>query len=123
MTKEEVVEIMTYCKEHGMTYRARLAELNIPVWRFTDSKSHYAAEQRKGQAGQGEFIKLPHAGTFVPVPTFAGSTSRRRKPVKTGCELKSVEIRTNAGTAIRIQGGFTENELCSIIKACSNVQP
>ena len=34
MTQEEVVEIMNYCKEHKMTYKSRLEELNIPVWRF-----------------------------------------------------------------------------------------
>ena len=31
MTREEVVEIMNYCKEHKMTYKSRLEELNIPV--------------------------------------------------------------------------------------------
>ena len=39
MTREEVVEIMNYCKEHKVTYKSRLEELNIPVWRFYDSKS------------------------------------------------------------------------------------
>ena len=39
MTREEVVEIMNYCKEHEVTYKSRLEELNIPVWRFYDSKS------------------------------------------------------------------------------------
>ena len=38
MTREEVVEIMNYCKEHKVTYKSRLEELNIPVWRFYDSK-------------------------------------------------------------------------------------
>ena len=45
MTREEVVEMMNYCKEHKVTYKSRLEELNIPVWRFYDSKSRYAAEQ------------------------------------------------------------------------------
>lgn len=34
MTREEVAEIMNYCKEHKVTYKSRLEELNIPVWRF-----------------------------------------------------------------------------------------
>jgi len=37
MTREEVAEIIMYCKEHKVTYKSRLAELNIPVWRFYDS--------------------------------------------------------------------------------------
>ena len=67
MTREEVVEIMNYCKEHKVTYKSRLEELNIPVWRFYDSKSRYAAEQSSGKTAQGEFIELPHSGSFVPV--------------------------------------------------------
>lgn len=66
MTREEVVEIMNYCKEHKVTYKSRLEELNIPVWRFYDSKSRYAAEQSSGKTAQGEFIELPHSGSFVP---------------------------------------------------------
>ena len=67
MTREEVVEIMNYCKEHKMTYKSRLEELNIPVWRFYDSKSRYAAEQSSGKTAQGEFIELPHSGSFAPL--------------------------------------------------------
>lgn len=77
MTREEVVEIMNYCKEHKVTYKSRLEELNIPVWRFYDSKSRYAAEQSSGKTAQGEFIELPHSGSFVPVPSFAGTTGRK----------------------------------------------
>lgn len=65
MTREKVVEIMNYCKEHKVTYKSRLEELNIPVWRFYDSKSRYAAEQSSGKTAQGEFIELPHSGSFV----------------------------------------------------------
>ena len=48
MTREEVIEIMNYCKEHKVTYKSRLEELNIPVWRFYDSKSrvYRASPQR-----------------------------------------------------------------------------
>ena len=79
MTREEVVEIMNYCKEHKVTYKSRLEELNIPVWRFYDSKSRYAAEQSSGKSAQGEFIELPHSGSFVPVPSFAGTSGRKQK--------------------------------------------
>ncbi|MCD8297238.1 MAG: hypothetical protein LUC88_06670 [Prevotella sp.] len=38
LTREEVLEIMTYCQDYGVSYKSRLAELNIPVWRFYESK-------------------------------------------------------------------------------------
>ena len=34
MSKEEVAEIMTYCKENGGSYKSRLSELGIPSWNF-----------------------------------------------------------------------------------------
>ena len=85
MTREEVVEIMNYCKEHKVTYKSRLEELNIPVWRFYDSKQKNTPATPSG--------------------------------------LKEMEIRTPAGSAIRICGELNEKELFSIIRACNHVQP
>lgn len=105
LTREEVVEIMSYCKEHKVTYKSRLEELNIPVWRFYDSKSRYAAEQSSDKTAQGEFIELPHSGSFVPVPSFAGTTGRKQKGTPTTPNgLKEIEIRMPDGSAIRICG-------------------
>ena len=119
-----MVEIMNYCKEHKMTYKSRLEELNIPVWRFYDSKSRYAAEQSSGKTAQGEFIELPHSGSFVSVPSFAGTSGRKQKSIPaTPSGLKEIEIRTPAGSAIRICGELNDKELYSIIQACSHVQP
>lgn len=125
MTREEVAEIMNYCKEHKVTYKSRLEELNIPVWRFYDSKSHYASEQASGKSVQGEFIELLHSGSFVSVPSFGGTTGRKQKkstPI-TPSGLKEIEIRMPAGSAIRICGELNEKGLFSIIQACSHVQP
>ena len=124
MTREEVVEIMDYCKEHKVTYKSRLEELNISVWRFYDSKSRYAAEQSSGKTAQGEFIELPHSRSFVPVPSFTGTSGRKQKstPIQPN-GLKEIEIRTPSGGAIRICGELNEKELFSIIQACSHVQP
>ena len=48
MTREEVAEVMTYCKKNGISYKTRLAELGIPAWKFYDSKSRYALEHNGG---------------------------------------------------------------------------
>ena len=45
MTREEVAEIMTYCQEHTVSHKDRLAELGIAPWRFYDAKSRYAKQQ------------------------------------------------------------------------------
>ena len=41
MTREEVAEVITYCKENGISYKERLTELGIPIWKFYDSKAQY----------------------------------------------------------------------------------
>lgn len=65
MTREEVAEIIMYCKEHKVTYKSRLAELNIPVWRFYESKSRYAEEQSSGNTSKGDFIEQGQSGIFL----------------------------------------------------------
>lgn len=40
-SKQEVLEIMAYCKENESTYKSRLRELNIKPWRFFDAKRKY----------------------------------------------------------------------------------
>ena len=76
------------------------------------------------KTAQGEFIELPHSGSFVPVPSFAGTSGRKQKSIPaTPSGLKEIEIRTPAGSAIRICGELNGKELYSIIQACSHVQP
>lgn len=120
MTREEVAEIIMYCKEHKVTYKSRLAELNIPVWRFYESKSRYAEEQSSGNTAKGAFIELGQSGTFIPVPSFAGQSGRKPKE-EPSSGFKSIEIRTSKGDAIRIQGELSPQELYSIIQACNHV--
>ena len=70
MSKEEVAEIMTYCKEKGISYKSRLEELGIPAWKFFDSKSRYAKEQSESPASNGEFLQLTSGGAFQSVCLF-----------------------------------------------------
>lgn len=115
MTREEVAEIIMYCKEHKVTYKSRLAELNIPVWRFYDSKSRYAEEQSSGNTSKDDFIELGQSGTFIPGPSFTGQNGRKPKGESSGFK------RTSKGDAIRIQGELSAQELYSIIQASSHV--
>lgn len=66
MTREEVAEVITFCKKNDISYKARLAELGIPAWKFYDSKSRYALEQESSEA-KGEFLQLYDGGSSVPI--------------------------------------------------------
>ena len=120
MSKEEVAEIMTYCKEKGISYKSRLAELEIPAWKFYDSKSRYAKEQADSTESAGEFLQLTSGGKSVPMPSFAATTGRgfskqKDQPQK----MMSIELRTPNGTVMRIQGEMTLQYVQAIIQASS----
>lgn len=57
MAREEGAEVITYCKMNDVSYKTRLAELDIPAWKFYDSKSRYALGQEFSEA-KGEFLQL-----------------------------------------------------------------
>ena len=120
MTREEVAEVMTYCKDNGKTYKARLAELGIPEWRFFESKARYAREQEKETGKAGEFIQLTAGGGLVPTPSFAATTGRKPKGSKEpSSRMLSIELRTPNGTMMRIQGEVSRELIQGIIQASS----
>ena len=77
MTREEVAEVITYCKKNDIYYKARLAALGISAWKFYDTKSRYAKQQAQAESCGGEFLQLVPGGTFVSVPAFASTTGHR----------------------------------------------
>lgn len=125
MSKEEVAQIMQYCKENGVTYKARLEELGIPRWRFFDSKTAYAREQAERAAPGSEFLQLTCGGDFVPTPSFAAGAGKGLSRKNAGTSgMLYIEMRTPNGTVMRIQGELTHQHLQSIIQAAGgHVQP
>ena len=123
MTKEEVADIMTFCKEKGISYKSRLRELDIPEWKFFESKAKYAREQAESQSPNAEFLQLTSGGGFVPMPSFAATTGRgfgkQKKESAQSAKMLSVELRTPNGTMMRIQGEMTQQYLQAIIQASS----
>ena len=120
MSKEEVAEIMTYCKEKGVSYKSRLEELGIPAWKFFDSKARYAKQQAESPSSNGEFLQLTSSGAFVPMPSFAATTGRGfSKKKEQSQKMMSIELRTPNGTMMRIQGEMTLQYVQAIIQASS----
>ena len=120
MTREEVAEVITYCKKNDISYKARLAELGIPAWKFYDSNSRYALEQESSEA-KGEFLQLYDGGSSVPMPSFAATSGGKAKGRKeaSASQMLSIELRTPNGTMMRIQGEMGQDFIQSIIRASS----
>lgn len=114
MTLEEIKSIESYCSENGITIKQRLHELNIP-----ESNFYYARRSHSRQPGsEGCFIQLGR-NTSLPFPDDPSrSTVSVRKgkgaPVES---YMTLELRTESGTAMRIQGNFTSEHLGIIMSS------
>ncbi|OUQ53201.1 hypothetical protein B5E60_08455 [Alistipes sp. An116] len=65
LTREEITEIVQYCKEHGASYKSRLKEIGIPERRFYESKRRYA-EAQASERESGEFLQLVRGNDSFP---------------------------------------------------------
>lgn len=115
MTKEEVVEIISYCEEHKMSYQKRLSELGIPLWKFYDSKRRYVP---KGTDSEGEFLQLMSTSGFFSSHPIKPSRSRGKANQEQPPHL-SIELKTPNGTMMLIDGEMSRSILQTIIRASS----
>ena len=51
MSREEILSIEQYCSAHNVTHKQRLAELNIPFWKFYRAKQRYRNQDEAGKDG------------------------------------------------------------------------
>ena len=114
MTIEELQSIKNYCSENGITVKQRLHELQIPESNFYYARRAHSARQI---ATEGTFIQLGNASgaAFTETArTASGPRKSRDIPVESQMTL---ELRTESGTAMRIQGSFTSEHLGVIMSS------
>lgn len=105
LSKEQVLEIISYCESHGVTRKTRLQELGIREWDFYESRRRYLDQEKKEPTSTGHFIQLENGGDFVPstVMELEGRyNGGRGKRVQADDVV--VECRTRRGGMIRISG-------------------
>ena len=120
LTREQVLEIQSYCAEHGISQKARLEELNINLSQFYRCQQKYRREDAQSTE-TGAFVQLSPGGAFVspmmPPAKTPGKAKGKTSPVDNAESFLTVEIRTSAGTMMRIQGSMTAAHLHEIITA------
>lgn len=102
LTKEEIAEIMIYCKENSVTYRQRLNELGIPSWKFYDNRARLARKQELLPESSGSFIQLSE-GTFVTEPDFKSSRMRSASARPAGRQSGKLDIEISGSGDLRMQ--------------------
>lgn len=116
MTREEVAEIMVFCKDAGISYKSRLHELGIPEWKFYASKSRYARQEEANEES-GAFLQLGAGDSFAPAPSFAATAGRKPRSKRDiqPSKMLHIELRTPNGTIMRIQGEMSPEFIQSIV--------
>ena len=123
LTREEIAEIVQYCKEHGVSYKSRLKEIGITEWQFYESKRRYAEAQASERAA-GEFLQLVRGNDSFPEPVLTSRKTGKVRESGCGSGPMSIELRTQTGTVLRIQSNLDATMIQAIIQASSShVQP
>jgi len=121
LTREQILEIDAYCAEHKVPYYERLDELGIARHRFYRWKKKYREEDQSGiTPNDGAFMQLTPGGAFMSPMMPPARTPGKAKAKAGAVESESfltVELRTAAGTMMRIQGSMTAAHLHEIITA------
>ena len=119
LTREGIAEIVQYCKEHRVSYKSRLKEIGIPEWRFYESKRRYA-EAQASERESGEFLQLVRGNDSFPEPVLTNRKAGKGR--KSGYESipMSIEMRTQTGAVLRIQGNLDATMIQAIIQASSS---
>ena len=126
LTREQILEIESYCAEHKMEREARKDELGIPYHQYYRWKKKYREEDERNQCPDaGAFLQLPSTGAFMspvmpPARTSGKNRSKPGDPQPQEQSFLTVELRTASGSAMRIQGCMTAAHLRELI-AGSNV--
>ena len=120
LTREQILEVDTYCAEHQISQSQYLDEHNIPRHQYYVWKRKYRQEDERSSE-PGAFVQLRPGGEFVSPMMPPAKTSGKAK-AKTGTvdsteSFLTVEVRTAAGTIMRIQGSMTAAHLHEIITA------
>ena len=124
LTREQILEIQTYCAEHKITQGERLDELQIDKSQFYRWQRKYRLEDEQG-SDTGSFVQLTQGGPFIspmmpPARTCGKTRCKSGEPQPQEQSFLTVELRTASGSAMRIQGCMTAAHLRELI-AASNV--
>lgn len=117
LSKAEVANILTYCRENKVSCKSRIVELGIPEWRFYESKRRYASELTSDGLTE-EFLQLSPSSGFVPMSSFSSKVIKKQKKTHPSeSRMLNIELKTSSGTMMRIQGELDRSFLQSIILA------
>lgn len=119
LSKEQILDIISYCKNNKISRKDRLKELGLSPWSFYQSRKKYLALEARSGSNVGEFVRLSSTGEYV-----SDSVTGMEREVSPGKNIHSgegngtvsIECRTVGGGMFRLHGVVTPAMLTSIIQ-------
>lgn len=118
LSKEEVLDIIAYCKENNVNRKDRLSELGIGEWSFYEARRRYLKEEAELGMAEGRFVLLRSTGGFVQE-----SITEMERAVNPGKRVKSepteikIECQTPRGGIFRMTGEISREFLSTILQS------
>lgn len=118
LSKEQVLEIISYCDSNGVRRKDRLRELGLTEWNFYKSRRYYLRQERKSPEASGSFIQLGTEGTFVPatVTEMERQVNPARQTALKGEDL-TIECQTSRGGILRISGKLNAELMSALVSS------
>lgn len=119
IAKEQIIEILAYCKQNNVTHKEGCTKFGVSQWSFYESKRRYIEQEKRCGDATGEFVQLKSDGSFVPSTiTSFGSRNRVRKTQdkSEGMIVASLEVQGRNGSVMRYYGELSAGMLTEIVK-------
>lgn len=113
ITEDQILEIERYCTEHQVTQKERLATLGINRNVFYRSKKKLL--EQHGNVEDGHFLQVNSNGVFMAPPQPNKSKSKKATKESASSSYLTIELRSERGTALRVQGEMTPDQLREIM--------
>lgn len=113
MTEEQVIEIERYCRDHNVSRKSRLKELNIDPNHFYRLKRKLFSNSN--DLMNGKFLQLNANGEFSS--SVQQIPPKGKKGIEAGVRTSflTIELRNERGAAMRIQGEISAEQLREIM--------
>lgn len=118
LSKEEVLDIIAYCKEHRIYRKDRLAQLGIGEWSFYEARRRYLKAESETGTTSGRFIQLRSSGGFVSdsVTEMEKSVNPDRNLTDNSSDELKIECQTPRGGMLRMSGRVTPALLSTLLQ-------
>lgn len=113
LTEDQILEVEQYCSLHQISKKQRLDELSINPNEYYRLKRKMISQSN--DLSSGKFLQMTPSGNFTL--STQSPLTKRKKSVDPGTQVSflTIEVRNERGSAMRIQGDLSVDQLREIM--------